>query len=510
MEHCNVHYDYINFIMNGGNLIQLINGLCQVGGSYNSAENFKFLNHDEIQICKGVVLPVSQILDIIGENGDSKFYWCAFDNLCFSEKISVWSQFSRKKFLPSWVVVKNFPQNEIANFYANNNCDRYKELIKCSALTNCKDQLTFEGQEGLFKMAYALGLFNESAKQSQKAFEYIKTHFLDGIDGNEEEGMKRGQMMHRLYGHMDLSKGFDKNFADFFMIHYALDKNAFVDPETGADMTAQIYREMDEILKFRPEKKIKTTTRNQILWPKDAIGVLRDARFAFGVDIKYPELGNQLLRYGGDLTQYQWAEPLYEEALKLNEEDLSIPTVVDKSDRTVKFKVLDKHDPKVFVVGEKSNCCFVYRGASERSLRNAVTSKDARIIEFEAERNYIQGWVWYDKEAKTVCIDNFEGRMDPEFEQEFVSAFMDFAQKTYFAMQKNPETPCKRVNLGIGSHICGAYNFDVKLLQSGEITRCQEPAQNYVEGLYTDAYSQYTLFDEEKANFKITTQQINK
>lgn len=178
----------------------------------------------------------NQILEVIADRSVKKHYdMVNRDDLM---RVIYYLRYARKQFLPGLPVIRNLPIEEIPNFYANGNDKRFADLISKSGFES------YEEQEGLFKLAYLLGLFSASGNDSQKAYNYLKDHCIGKITGED---------FHKLYGGIVLKYGFKKDFSEFFMIHHCVNIHCFED-SMGVDKTGMIYINFEKILAFRSEK----------------------------------------------------------------------------------------------------------------------------------------------------------------------------------------------------------------------------------------------------------------
>ncbi len=391
---------------------------------------------------------------------------------------------AKKQFLPGLTVIRSMPLDKIENFYINNNDKRYGEIIKNGKFDDLYSQV------GIFKLGYLLGLFNTSENDSKVASDYIQKSVIGRVPIED---------IHKLYGGLDISEGFKKEFAEFFMIHHSMNIHCFEDSQ-GTDKTAQIYHYFDAILKFRPEKTIKTTTNRERLTPEDAISALKSGSVKFGLPVEYDAFVEVLSKYTSNVNEMLWIIERLLIGQAIPQEEITIPYIEDKGSGLYKFRVLKKGDAEIGICGKKTNCCFEYKNASQSSLEHALISPNSSVVVFESDNSYIQGWIWYDAENSQLVIDNLEGRCENKRQQELVDALLRFADKAMIAMNKKGNA-CASVNLGTGYLKPSIVEVIERYIGSGQIKKCEKPNIDYVREfyLYTDADEQYVLSNAELA-----------
>lgn len=467
--------------------------------NYNSSDSI-YLDgeryvQDTNQEEQEVVISIKQLNEVMGDTSNKKFYdeKTRHDLL----KIYEWLKVARNSFLPSFVVTKNMPLKEIKNFYINGNDKRYGKLIQQSGYKE------FLEQEGLFKIAYLLGLFDSSANVSEKAYNFIASEMLSKNLPSDQ--------LHKLYGHAHIYNGFNKNFAEFFMIHYKENPHCF-ENEYGVDLTLNIYYQFDKILKYRSEKEIKTNTNRNRLMPSDVIGYLSDPAYIYNFPREYTEFIREICKYSSISSSIEANEfcKLYEEAKLAEIRENTIPIISGKVDG-VEYRILKKTDVEAFVVGSRTNCCFNLNGASRSSFIDSLMG-DSRVVVFEGKNSYIQGWVWYDEDNQFLCIDNLEGylqRFSSESGFDLMKLIITFANEIRNEMNKNG-IPCKKVNLGLRYIRESIMKLIDEAEKDGLIVNEKNPKIDYClkRNLYSDAITQMTVVSDELK--KVQTKIIEK
>ena len=408
--------------------------------SYNGVAEFV---QDKDGIPETFVVNMSQVGEIILDRNPDKH----FDIMTKNDyaRVLYFLKNAKRQFLPSLAVIRNFKPEEIGDFFVNNNCKRYGDLVKNSNI------ISYEAQEGLVKLGVILGLFSKSSSESQAAYDFIDKHMtkLNGkLDGNE---------LHKVFGGINIEAGFKKDFAKFFMIHYAQNPNAFVN-SYGENKTGQLYSRFEEILEFRPEKEIVTNTNTKRLTPEIAMAVFSDIRFMFKIPEEYKQKMenlkgiDEIAKYAYSREEIMCAVDCLLIARGLTPDEIMLPKVKDEEGHQTTFRLLEKGDEEIVYTGRKTNCCFHYGGASENSWKDAIMSPLSSVVVFESPTGYSQGWVYYDHLNQRFFIDNIEGRPQADKHNyrtayDFVDAVLRFADMAYLSLNAQG-LPCREVRIG--------------------------------------------------------------
>ncbi len=460
---------------------------------YNEQNQEKLISRKQIyKMMRLLELPYDKKKDLTGSEKDLLMM---LDNYSIRKKLFEWLPYTAKKWIPSSAVINKIPAEQSHEYFYNNN---YKRL---EILLNDKYKVrNYEEMEGIISIGYILGLFDSKKSTSEKAMNYFIDYFLKkGVTARE---------LHTTYGAIDLQPGYNKQFADFFMQHYAIDSRAFIEQDLGIDMTGELFKRFDEVLESRPEKKIKTRTRNKLLTPNDAMAAIIDAKIdseMFGEKIddeRYLQLIRLLMKFGASKDEIKWSIELYEQALLIDEQKVSIPDIEDLKTSLMKFRSHLKSDTQAFVSGRKTNCCSRYGGFAEDRLKHVITDIDWRYVTFTSpNRTFFDGLVWYDQEEKVVCIDNVEGQFSitDKTDRKSVAMMADtvirYADGIYHKMNEL-NIPCLKVNVGRdpGTESWEIFNYAYQQnLIKKDDNPCNYPTRN---GISTDATNQFTITDE--------------
>lgn len=410
------------------------------------------------------------------------------------KKLFEWLPYTAKKWIPSSAVINKIPAEKSYEYFYNNNHKRLK-VLKDAFQAN-----KYEEMEGIISLGYILGLFDSKESTSEKAMNYIIDYFLKkGITTDE---------LHTTYGAINLKKDYNKQFADFFMQHYAINRQAFIEPDLDTNMTGELFEKFDEVLKSRPEKKIKTRTRNKLLTPIDAMASITDVEIdkeKFGEKVndgRYFYLIKLLAKFGASEDELKWAIELYEQALSIDEQKVNIPNIEDLKTSLIKFNSHLKSDPQAFLSGRKTNCCSKYGGYAEDRLTHVITDLNWRYVTFTSpNRTFFDGLVWYDKEEQVVCIDNVEGQFssidktNPKSIAMMAHTVIRYADGIYHKMNEL-NIPCIKVNVGkdpgTESWKIFEYANHQNLIYEDE-NSCNYPKRNRIS---SDAGQQFTVTNE--------------
>ncbi len=410
------------------------------------------------------------------------------------QKLFEWLPYTAKKWIPSPAIINKIPAEKSYEYFYNNNYERLRVLKEKYQAKN------YQEMEGIVSIGYILGLFNSKKSVSEKAMEYIIDYFLKkGITAYE---------LHTTYGAINLGMGYNKKFADFFMQHYAMDCDAFIEPDLGTNMTKELFERFDEVLEKRPEKRIKTRTINKLLTPLDAMASIIDVEVDKEMlgekadDERYIALVGLLMKFGATKDELQWAIELYEQALAIDEQKVSIPNIEDIETSLMRFTSHLKSDPQAFLSGRKTNCCSTYGGEAQDRLTHIITDPDWRYVSFSSpNRTFFDGLVWYDKKDKVVCIDNVEGQFskldknNPESIPMMADTIIRYADEIYHRMNKL-NIPCRKVNVGkydrTDSWEIFKYAWEQNLIIEDH-NPCNYPKRNEIS---TNGSEQFTITDE--------------
>lgn len=459
---------------------------------YDEQNKKRLLSRKQIEkIMKIQMLPNKRSKDLTDKEKDLLLM---INDYRVKKKLFKWLPYTAKKWIPSSSVINKIPAEKSQEYFYNNNHSRLK-VLKDKYQANSYDEM-----EGIISLGYILGLFDSKESTSKKAMNYIIDYFFKkGITANE---------LHKTYGAIDLKKDYDKRFADFFMKHYSINCEAFIEPDLGTNMVGELFERFDEVLKNRPEKIIKTRTINKLLTPIDAMSSITNVEIDKEIlgekanDERYINLAQLLLKFGASSDELKWAIQLYEQALAIDEQEVKIPQIEDLKYFSMRFNSHLKSDPHAFISGKKTNCCSKYGGYAQDRLTHIITDPNWRYVTFTSpSRTFFDGLVWYDEEEQVVCIDNVEGQFSKCDKNNtnavamMADAVIRYADGIYSKMNEL-NIPCKKVNVGKdpGTESSKIFSYAEKQkLIYDDNNPCNYPEKNNIT---TDAHEQYTITDE--------------
>ena len=161
---------------------------------------------------------------------------------------------NKKRTIPSPLIIKHMPLDDINNYYTNNNWKIWVKLLNDSGLNSNE-----EAKLSFFKLCYVLGIFSTSANIRDKAAQFIEDTIVGKL--SEEEIILR-------FKDFDLNNRFDKKFADFFMKYYTVDfmKSTIEGQET--DLLALSYNNFKNVNIYYPHKNVHSNRRTDMLTPE--------------------------------------------------------------------------------------------------------------------------------------------------------------------------------------------------------------------------------------------------
>ena len=306
-------------------------------------------------------------------------------------KLYLWS---KKRFVPSSVVVANMPLKDIDNFYINNNSYEWSKLI------HSYDNLFSDTMKAsFFKLCYVLGVFSESANIRDRAVKFLNENIIGKLDG---------YIIHSKFDGLDLHNGFNEEYAEFFMKYYR-DAGFMVDKEGEymiIDLTSASYNNFTQVKKVYPNKTVHTNRDADLLLPIHVVNAIKIKTYE-NVERGNEEFSFTVGKYGYTQDQFEKLQSWYNEGKAIKEMELF--SNEDKEEKGITYSLLSKDDPLNAVLGNITNCCQVIGGAGESCVKYGMTKPNSGFITFNYKDKIIgQAWVWYDKNTKTICLDNIE------------------------------------------------------------------------------------------------------
>ncbi len=248
-----------------------------------------------------------------------------------------------------------------------------------------------------------------------------------------------------------------------------------------------------DLYKFFPRivnewESIKLSNKNKSL--KEVIEFLKNGEVV--VPARYYRLEDSFKLIGRTNELVLETFRLHDEMLKRVES--TIPRVKGKIN-DYEYEVLRYDDMEGLTVGNATDCCFTVRGASQTSLRHALTSKNGRILIVKKNGELLaHSWLW--RNGNTLCLDNIE--ISKKIKQvDFLEVYEEFASRIVEESIKC-EGSSGIVNVLIGGDINGnkykgidKYPSYVKnaLSNNSKVIYSEYLVSPIEEGLYSDAKS---------------------
>ena len=296
------------------------------------------------------------------------------------------------KFLPHYVVVDNMPMEDIHLFYENKNYKKWADILRSTNIQADENRAT------LFKLCYALGVFQESGKKRDEAVDYIKEYILSNLDENE---------IHARFDGLDLRNRFDPMWAEFFMKYYK-DNPDFM-TESYIDLIAASYNRFKDVRECYPNKVVNTNREADILLPEHVKSAITTVSYS-NVNEDGRELSMRVGKYGYSSRQFEDLQEWFLDGKNIERKDLKLFISKDIVDSDIiTYELLEKDNPLGAVLGNITNCCQVIGGAGESCVKYGMCKPNSRFMMFSINKNIIgQSWVWYDEKTGVVCLDNIE------------------------------------------------------------------------------------------------------
>lgn len=295
-----------------------------------------------------------------------------------------------KKFLVNYSVIENMPFDDIDLFFINNNCEKWRELLKLSNIDNDINR------GSLFKLCYVLGVFSDKGSISDRAFEFIKNNIINKMSADD---------IHSRFDGFDTNNGFDKMYADFFMKYY--DDDFMIADDV--DLLCASYNNFKNIKKIYPNKIVNTNSINNVLLPEHVISAVYSKPYS---NVNKGNLSFSIVvgKYGYSQSEFELLQEWFNEAKNIKEKDIEIFISSDVSTSDdISYELLEKNDPLGAVLGNITNCCQRLNAQGEDCVKYGMCEPNSKFMTFNFDNKIIgQAWVWYDEKRKTVCLDNIE------------------------------------------------------------------------------------------------------
>ena len=344
---------------------------------------------------------------------------------------SQWMAEGKTKFIPQDYVLETFPNDQLDNFFVNNNHLRWRELVKTVGFDSILNQQEkINSLRDLMKIYYAIGGFSDNPSDRDKAFKYILDNVVSMPDG-EQDPRRVGARIHQKFSGIQLKREYNPKFAQFFMKYYAddpdfmvgyvIDEDGYVVDGEEVDYLCMAHNSFDIITRAYPHMAVNGNSSRGKLTPQFVLDHCHATEYE-DVDDGNEKLAEIVGRYGYDESSFAEMQDVYNKAKNM-QDNAVLAVDSPKTSKGISYRVLDKDDPLGFVLGDITNCCQCWDDAAETCVEDGYLNPNAGFIVFEEDikgdgesdniepdrkRILAQAYTWYDYMTKTVCLDNIE------------------------------------------------------------------------------------------------------
>ena len=435
-------------------------------GFYNEG---KYITFDESIITENnAIKTMLEERQVTSDNFVSLYYWL------------------NKKFIPSHIIIKSMPLNDIDNFFINKNYCVWGNLLKECDFEHDMNKASF------FKLCYVLGVFSKSTSIRDRAVEFLKENII---------GKRTEYWIHSRCDGFDLNNGFNEEYAEFFMKYYSGKNFMRIQTDlfgTELDLLAASYNNFKQVKKVYPNKTLHTNREADLLLPEHVIDAIRTTEYE-DVDEDNEEFAKVVGKYGYTQDQFKRLQGWYNEGK--NKIGINLYVGEDEETKGITYKLLSKEDPLNAVLGNITNCCQIVDGAGEDCVEYGMTMPNSGFITFNYRDKIIgQSWVWYDEESNTVCLDNIEVphnylekiNQNKTIQKSFIDCLLRIEESFKKEMNKRG-LKVDKVTIGKGCN-----DLERILDLNFELLKYHNFLSGY--GGYTDASSQYEIKRVKKNN----------
>ena len=465
-----------------------------------------------------------------------------------------WYNATGRKFVPHYVVMLNFPENEIDSFLANSK--KWNKLMKIDNYSVNEDSKT-----AILKAAYCFGVlqgddrgFNQIIKLFTGLPKYLSPEEYFNINAfvqftlddekkevfenayqfrddekyslriNEQTDKKRAREIrtilelsdfpriitpekaHKIFDSFKME--YNPHFAKFF---YENLEEIVSNPECTKDIST-IQRQFEDI------ERVNSGRRLTLDIARDYIKTIAYS----DIDIGNEGVAEQAKIVGYSQKDFEEIQKLYNEGE--TRDYSSIPRVQGKFNEYT-YEMLRCDDPLALTIGKLTDCCQEIHGNGQTSMEHSVVSPDGRVFCVKDEKGRLVAQSWFWRNQYIGCFDNIEipDRVIELYEKEnpgggrkmlaqnvlevYKKAAQDLMQEDKRVYEELLEEGTitqeqydalllGKVTIGLG------YNDIASAIQSDRtIHRDKEPVEvkstERLPYIYTDAKVQYTIAERE-------------
>lgn len=378
-----------------------------------------------------------------------------------------WYLASGKKFIPSEVVIDNFPIEEASKFFKY--AKWWKKLASIKRYSN-----SYEAKDGLLKLAYVFGVFDGNIQGFNllyKSLNYVPREFVlnraygnrfpdlvdsnlivDFLEASEKENFSLDYF--EKVGHKYKLNVLNEKYPQSLeIVRVCIEKkvDGLLTPSmvhtyfSGFEMKYDeeflnfLLKNIDKVFKERPSyvasvqknfKRIKQLNSGRKLTWERAIDCVKNITY------DNIELGNEYLASVVSMagcTNNEFRKLQYIYNVGKCRVWSSIPRVTGNVNG-FSYEILRLDNPLTLVIGTLTDCCQCIGNVAESCMVHSMTSDNGRIFVVRDSDGEIvaQSWVW--RNRNVICFDNIEipDKMFSKYEnlgEQVLLAYQDAAHK---------------------------------------------------------------------------------
>lgn len=352
-----------------------------------------------------------------------------------------WFLASSKSFIPSKIVLENFPIDEASHFFEN--ARWWSKLMNIKRYSN-----SYEVTDGLLKMAYVFGVF-EGNIQGFNILYKILTHVPSEFVLNRESGNKFADLINsnlvidfleaceQENFNLDYIKKVDDKYKLCVLnekyprslaiiresIEYKVDDllSPFMlhtyfsgfNMKYSEDFLNFLIKNFDKFFTVRPSyvasiqknfEKIKHLNSGRKLTWQRAIDYVKNITYD-NVELGNEYMANVVSKAGVSNTEFLRLQSIYD--IGKMRCFSSIPRITGNLGNYT-YEILRLDDPLALVIGTLTDCCQEIGNVAESCMIHGMTSENGRIFVVRDNDKEIvaQSWVW--RNRNVICFDNIE------------------------------------------------------------------------------------------------------
>ena len=324
----------------------------------------------------------------------------------------------------------------------------------------------------IFKLSYALGMFNPNKIERQKACEFVKNLF--------DKNVLTSDNLRNILNDMNFSQ-YDKEIAEFLM-----NKGNFEGLVNHNNILSKVYNNFENIKEFSRSNKGKQEYR------KVTLGICIDYcnRVDFdGVNLSNSDVATTIAKFTVNQETFNNAKGIRDEYLNLrsegkirdhlldeelketditrlieNERKVILENVGDTLDNLNQiannkftFEFLSKYDPDNFVLGKYCSCCAHLESAGYGVVKASILHPDCQNLVIRNDKGKIiaKSTLYVNRAQGYGLFNNVEinNRLSDEDKikvyEKYIEAINEFAAQYN---KKYPSNPLTQINVGMANN----------------------------------------------------------